>query len=89
LQPTPQHITAPHTAPHTAPLTAPLTATTLQQGTLIKYQPRQGSYRIKLDNGKEIDLALPNDAVLLLPDGGGGGGAAAANEGKSSKKAKK
>jgi hypothetical protein len=62
------------------------------QGILVRYQQRQGRYRIKLDDGKEIDIALPHDSVKLLPEGGGGGGgggSASTEQPKSGKKAKK
>ena len=40
------------------------------QGKLVRYQPRQGRYKIKLEDGKEVDLALPHDCVKLLPEDG-------------------
>ena len=36
----------------------------------MRYQQRQGRYKIKLEDGKEVDLALPHDCVKLLPQDG-------------------
>ena len=36
---------------------------------IVRYQARQGKYRIRLDDGKELDMALPDPAVDLLPTG--------------------
>ena len=38
------------------------------QGIISRYQARQGKYRIRLDDdGKELDLALPDPSIQLLP----------------------
>ena len=32
----------------------------------MRYQARQGKYRIRLDDGKELDMVLPDQSVELL-----------------------
>jgi urease accessory protein UreE len=56
------------------------------QGKLVRYQPRQGRYKIKLQDGKDVEISLPHNSVKFLLDGDAG---AAIEQSRSSKRDRK